>query len=157
MSYILGLRKELGPERCHRPLIMAGAGILFVNERNEILLQKRADNGFWGWPGGSLELGESFEEAAIREAKEESGLICDEIEFFSLESGKETHYIYPNGDEIYCAGAVFFCRKYHGELKIQEDEVTEQRFFSFEDLPDDLDPINKPFILRAFEEIKSKA
>ncbi len=156
MGYFLDLRKELGQERCHRPLIMAGAGILFVNDKNEILLQKRADNGFWGWPGGSLELGESFEEAAIREAQEESGLICDEIEFFCLESGKDTHYIYPNGDEIYVAGAVFFCRKYHGEMKIQEDEVIEQEFFSEDNLPQDLDPMNEPLIRRAFAALNKR-
>lgn len=150
MGYFLDLRKELGQERCHRPLIMAGAGILFVNDKNEILLQKRADNGFWGWPGGSLELGESFEEAAVREAQEESGLICDELEFFCLESGKDTHYIYPNGDEIYVAGVIFFCRRYHGEMKIQEDEVITQQFFSEDDLPEDLDPMNEPLLRRAF-------
>lgn len=156
MGYFLDLRKELGQERYHRPLIMAGAGILFVNDKNEILLQKRADNGFWGWPGGSLELGESFEEAAIREAQEESGLICDEIEFFCLESGKDTHYIYPNGDEIYVAGAVFFCRKYHGEMKIQEDEVITQEFFSEDNLPQDLDPMNEPLIRRAFAALNKR-
>ena len=154
MGYFLDLRKELGPDHCHRPLIMAGAGILFVNGKNEILLQKRADNGFWGWPGGSLELGESFEEAALREAQEESGLIGDELDFFCLESGKETHFFYPNGDEIYVAGAVFFCRKYHGEMKIQEDEVITQQFFSEEDLPEDLDPMNESIIRRAFATLK---
>ena len=140
MGYILKLREELG----HRPLIMAGACVLFVNEKKEILLQRRADNHLWGYPGGSMELGESFEETA---------LICDELEFFTDESGKETNYIYPNGDEIYVAGIVYICRKFHGELKIQEDEVLEQKFFSEADLPEDLDPLNERIIRRAFSEL----
>lgn len=149
MGYILKLREELG----HRPLIMAGACVLFVNEKKEILLQRRADNHLWGYPGGSMELGESFEETARREAQEETGLICDELEFFTDESGKETNYIYPNGDEIYVAGIVYICRKFHGELKIQEDEVLEQKFFSEADLPEDLDPLNERIIRRAFSEL----
>jgi mutator protein MutT len=150
MGYIMDLRKELG----HRALIMSAACVLFVNEKNEILLQQRADNHLWGYPGGSMELGESFEEAAVREAFEESGLIADKLEFFATESGENTHYIYPNGDEIYVAGVVYICREYHGEMKIQEEEVLQQRFFAEEDLPEKLDPLNEHFIRKAFKVIK---
>ena len=156
MGYLFDLRKELG-ENCHRPLIVGAAGVIFINERNEILLQKRADNGLWGYPGGSMELGESFEECARREAQEESGLISDELEYFCQESGESTHYIYPNGDEIYVAGIVFLCRKYHGELKIQEDEVVTQRFFSKEELPEDLDPMNRDIIMSAFAALRNES
>ena len=45
-----------------------------INKDNRILLQKRADNGFWGLPAGSMELGESFEACARREVMEETGL-----------------------------------------------------------------------------------
>jgi len=151
MAYILDLRKELG----HRPLIMAAAAVLIINENNEILLQHRADNQLWGYPGGSMELGESFEECAIREVQEETGLICDELEFFTLESGAKTHCFYPNGDEIYVAGVIYICRKYHGEMKVQEEEASEQRFFSKEDLPDNIDPINVEIIHQAFESMSS--
>ncbi len=51
------------------------------------------------------------------------------------------------------AGIVYICRKFHGELKIQEDEVLEQRFFSEADLPKDLDPLNERIIRRAFSEL----
>ena len=46
MGYILELRKQVG----HRPLIMTCAGVLLLNEKRELLLQKRADNGLWGYP-----------------------------------------------------------------------------------------------------------
>ena len=144
MGYILDLRKELG----HRPLIMIGAGAVIINKDNGILLQKRADNGFWGLPAGSMELGESFEACARREVMEETGLVMDKMELFATESGSETHYVYPNGDEVYVAAVYYICREYHGELKIQEDEVTEQRFFAIDEIPpeDKLDPVNKPVI-----------
>ena len=38
MGYILELRKQVG----HRPLIMTCAGVLLLNEKRELLLQKRA-------------------------------------------------------------------------------------------------------------------
>ena len=72
MGYVMELRKFIGS----RPVIVAGAGVILVNEKNEILLQKRADNGFWDYPAGSMELGESFEECARREVYEETGLVC---------------------------------------------------------------------------------
>ena len=75
MGYIMDLRKELG----HRPLIMSGAGAVIINADDQILLQRRADNGFWGLPAGSMELGESFEDVAIRELKEETNLEIDEL------------------------------------------------------------------------------
>lgn len=53
MGYILELRKQVG----HRPLIMTCAGVLLLNEKRELLLQKRADNGLWGYPGVLWNLG----------------------------------------------------------------------------------------------------
>lgn len=69
-GYIMDLREVVGA----RPLILAGAGVIIVDNEGRILLQHRSDNGDWGIPGGSMELGESFEEAARREVLEETGL-----------------------------------------------------------------------------------
>lgn len=152
MGYIMDLRKKLG----HRPLIMSGAGAVIINADNQILLQRRADNGFWGLPAGSMELGESFEACARREVAEETGIIMDKMELLATESGPETHYFYPNGDEVYVASVYYICREYHGELKIQEDEVVEQRFFAVNELPSDdkLDPVNKPVIDMVIRKLK---
>ena len=44
-----------------------------VWREHEILLMRRSDNGYWGLPGGFVELGESVAEAARREVAEETG------------------------------------------------------------------------------------
>lgn len=49
------------------------AGIV-VNDRDEVLVIKRRDNGKWEMPGGVLELDETFEEGVIREVHEETGI-----------------------------------------------------------------------------------
>jgi ADP-ribose pyrophosphatase YjhB (NUDIX family) len=45
-----------------------------VNERGEVLLERRSDNGMWGMPGGVVEIGESVPDAVVREVKEETGI-----------------------------------------------------------------------------------
>ena len=147
MGYIFDLRKKVG----HSPLIMTSACVVLLNEFDEILLQHRLDTDDWGLPGGSLEIGESFEEAAIRETYEESGYICKELEYLTHRSGKDMHLIYPNQDEVYIAEVVFLCRKFEGNGKIQEEEVKEQRFFQLDNLPEKLFPINKEIIFKLKE------
>ena len=136
MGYIMELRKVLGS----RPLIMAGTGVIIVNEKNQVLLGRRTDNGFWDYPGGSMELGESFEECARREVLEETGLTCGKLEFLMDVSGEDSFYQYPNGDKVYIAGIVYLCRDFSGELKVQEEEVAEQRFFPIDQLPENTAP-----------------
>ncbi|GGR60978.1 8-oxo-dGTP pyrophosphatase MutT (NUDIX family) [Nocardioides luteus] len=61
-----------------------GAAGLLVVARGHVLLQLRSQRvqlgGTWSIPGGALEYGESAEEAALREAREETGLNPDAVD-----------------------------------------------------------------------------
>ena len=105
-NYIMDLRKIVG----HRPLLQVGAGVIVEDALGRVLLQLRSDNHCWGYAGGSVELDEVVEEAAKRELFEETGLVANELSLFGVFSGKETHYIYPNGDEVSNIDIVFICK-----------------------------------------------
>lgn len=67
------------------------SGILVINNRR-ILTLKEVDKPFYILPGGKLELGESDEDAAIREAAEELGVSVELSEVFTeiIENSKNT-------------------------------------------------------------------
>lgn len=138
-EYIMDLRKIVG----HRPLLQVGASVIVENEQGQVLLQRRADNHCWGYAGGSVELDEVVEDAARRELLEETGLTAHTLELFGVFSGKEMHYVYPNGDEVSNVDIVYLCRSYSGELKRQEAEVEDLVFFSPDDLPEMISPPNQ--------------
>ena len=100
MTYVSELRDLVG----HRPLLLAAAGVVVIDDLGRWLLQRRADDGLWGLVGGALELGESFEDAARRELLEESGLAVESLHQLDVYSGPEFRLTYPNGDQAYVVG-----------------------------------------------------
>ena len=146
-DYYKELRKRTG----HMSLVLPHSVVLLFNELNEILLEERSDDGYFDFPGGGIDLKESGEEAAKRELFEETGLIADELEFFKVYSGEITHYIYFSGDEIYGVDLVYICRKYHGEIKPQEEEVKKIKFYNLNNLPDKMSIRNKQIIKDLFK------
>jgi 8-oxo-dGTP pyrophosphatase MutT (NUDIX family) len=50
--------------------------VLFHEDR---LLLLRRESGFWEFPGGSIDWGEDPRDAAVREAKEETGLTAVDV------------------------------------------------------------------------------
>ena len=145
-GYIMELRKLVG----HRPLLQVGASVIVEDREGRVLLQRRTDNHLWGYAGGSVELDEVVEEAAKRELFEETGLRARSLELFGIFSGRETHHVYPNGDEVSNIDIVYLCRDYTGELAPQPDETEDLRFFHADELPmvEELSPPIRPALLR---------
>jgi mutator protein MutT len=145
-NYIKDLRKWIG----HRPILMCGAGVLIINDKNQVLLQHRTDNDAWGIPGGALELGETIEETAKREVFEETGLTVHNLRLFGVYSGEALHHIYPNEDEVYIVANVFITNAFEGEVILDEVETKEVKFFDIEDFPRAINPPDQP-ILKDFK------
>lgn len=131
MSYISDLRKHVG----HEPLINIGATVIVMNDKKEILLNLRSDTNTWGIIGGGMELGESLEETAARELKEEANLTAERFELIDLLSGKDLYFKYPNGDETYTVIALYKAMNISGKLKINDEESEKLQYFAFNNLP----------------------
>lgn len=82
-----------------------GVGVFILNAKDEFLLGERIGSigaETWAPPGGHLEFGETFEECAIRETKEETGLDIEDVRFLTAvntinladhKTGEPRHYI----------------------------------------------------------------
>ncbi len=150
-NYIMHLRKFVG----HQTLIQCGAGVIIVNNAGEILLGRRADNQLWGYFGGSVEIDEKVENCAKRELLEETGLIADELSFFTVNSGADVRYTYPNGDEVSNIEIVYLCNQFHGEMIAQKEEFEELKFFKPSEIDIDMiSPPLRPSIKKYLEAIK---
>ena len=145
-GYIQEMRKLVG----HRTIIQCAASVICVDELGRALLGKRTDNHLWGYSGGSAEIDERAEDCARRELLEEMGLTAEKLEFFFLNSGPETHYIYPNGDEVSNFEIIYLCRSWRGEPRAADGEMEELRFFAPEEI--DLTQISPPIrpVMAAF-------
>lgn len=130
MGYISELRKYIS----YNPLISAGATVTVIKDK-QILLNLRSDTKTWGIPGGSLEVGETLEETAKRELKEETNLDCDNFTLLNVFSGNDFYFKYPNGDELYSVIVLYLADNFKGTLKITDDESIDLSFFSKSELP----------------------
>lgn len=99
-----------------------GGGCLVVDDQGRMLLGKRTDNGMWSTPGGKIEPGESFEDGALRELKEESGLTGSDPEMIS--------HIQKHGWE----SKTFLVKSYKGKLK-DNGEMVMLKFFEPHEIP----------------------
>lgn len=148
MDYIGELRKFVGKI----PLIMVGANVIILNDRNEILLHHRTDRDWWGLPGGAMELGESLEETARRETLEEVNLRCGKLELFNIYSGKSQYYKYPDGNEVYNVTATYICKDYTGILEVEKTEGRDAKFYNVNSLPNNISST----IVEILEDFKNK-
>ena len=134
MNYIMDLRKKIG----HEVIMTVGCGVLIENEEGQLLLQKRSDTGQWCVPGGAMEIGETYEETAKREIREEVGVEVTNLCLFGLYSGQDRLIHYPNDDKVYSLSVIFHTNSYIGKISDTDSEVIEHRFFSREDIPENL-------------------
>jgi 8-oxo-dGTP diphosphatase len=87
---------------------------LILTDGTKVLLLRRANTGFadgsWSVPGGSLEAGETLPAAAIREAKEEVGIVIDPAD---LSFAHLCHHADPDG--LARIGVFFTASRWTGE------------------------------------------
>ena len=98
--------------------IPTGCGVIVVKD-GKVLVGTRKDNGLVCGPGGHIEIGETPEDAAIRETREEFGINIANIIPVTLISGMS---------EQYCPSQVFLCTEYYGNPICFNTEMEDARF-----------------------------
>ncbi|WP_280771605.1 NUDIX hydrolase [Salipaludibacillus daqingensis] len=136
MDYIQHLRSMVGNEK----VIMVVASAFVFDKENRVLMQKRSDNGQWGFPGGFMDLGESVQDTAKREVNEETGLKLEELELFGIYSGPQHDKTFDNGDQVSLVLVSFICKQYSGELVESNEESIQNKFYSLKELPENIFP-----------------
>ena len=132
-----------------------GASVIIYKD-GKVLMQQRKDNKCWGYVGGYVEMGEVVEEAAKREMYEESGLVAQHLELFGVFSGPELHHTYPDGNEVHIIDIVFTCNNFTGNLKPQESEVLDLKWFDYDNIPSNLSRPIKPALMKFIESKRTK-
>ena len=112
------------PEGYYPMVVMA----VIRNSKGEFLMQKRVESkgGDWGVTGGHPKAGETPIEGMLTEVKEELGLSFSKDDFIEYDSGcdgKDCYKMYLVNKDIDL-----------NEITIQEEELTEVRWFSMEEL-----------------------
>ena len=130
--------------------IRLGVGLLIYKSK-KLLLEKRKDCKKWGLIGGSVDIGESIEDAAIRECIEETSIKLkkENLKFFGLYSDINQHRIIKYSDNCFHAiDIIYSYQLIENNLSItKSNESIDVDFFSIKSLPENLvppakDPIN---------------
>lgn len=150
MDYIQTMRRMIGNE----PLLTVGCGVI-IEKGQQILLQHRVDADVWCIPGGVLELGEKVEDAARREAEEETGLTIGDLNFFGVYSGQEGFTEYDNGDQVFSIQIIFKTSTTTGDLIQTSDETRAHAYFDKNNLPPNLNSHQRRFIIDWVQQVQT--
>lgn len=112
--------------------VRVGVGVI-VFKNNKILVQQRTGSHgaeSWAPPGGHLDPGESFEDTARREVREETGLEIKNIRF-----GTVTNDIFPEENKHYVTIWMLSDWASGKEQITEPNKCLQQKWCTFEDVP----------------------
>ena len=114
-----------------------GANAIILDDDSRVLLEKRSDNGWWGLPGGHVEIGESAQDAVVREVFEETGLEVQVTRLVGIYSHPDSLCFvqYPDGNTTHILSTVFECTPTGGALQMSE-ESTDLKYHPVDSLPE---------------------
>lgn len=127
MDYIKKIRSLVGHEK-----IILNVATAIIKKDNQILVQKRSDNGLYSLPGGCMELDETLEDCVIREVKEETNLDVIPKRLVGIYHNFDMKW--PCGDLAHCVNFVYECEIISGNIKIDEESL-DISFIDIDKLP----------------------
>ncbi len=130
---------------------LRSSGAVIANSEGRILLLCLADDGTWSLPKGTVEPGETLEQTAVREVREETGLRVRLVR--PLRDVSYSFYWPPAGVNYHKTVAYFLAEPIGGEVR-PEPGFEEARWVSHEEAlrllrwPNDRDVVSKAFEAR---------
>jgi ADP-ribose pyrophosphatase YjhB (NUDIX family) len=115
--------------------LVVGSSAVVVDSQNRILLQCRSDSGNWALPGGTMDIGETLAESAIREVKEETGFDVQIERIVGVYSDPGHVFAYDDGEVRQEFSICLACTIVGGSLQVSSESMA-VGFFSFEDVAD---------------------
>jgi 8-oxo-dGTP diphosphatase len=112
--------------------VRVGVGIFVFKNGKFLLMQRKGslESDTWSLPGGHLEFGESFAEAATRELQEETGLVAEDIQF-----GAVLNNHFSEDEKQYVSIWLTSSWKSGEEYITEPDKCQQLGWFDFETLP----------------------
>lgn len=103
--------------------VKVGFGVIIVNSAGEILIGKRTGSHAqkYSIPGGKVEMGETFEDAAIREIKEETDLNIVNPQVVAVTNNLETF----RAEGIHYISIILLVKQFGGREKVMEPNKCE--------------------------------
>lgn len=97
----------------------------FQNDIWEVLLIKSSGTGFWQFPKGHIEKGQTTQEAALREVREEGGV---EAEVLAKVGQSKYVYLTKAKEKVTKVVMIFLMKYLSGDPKDHDSEVSEAKW-----------------------------
>lgn len=123
--YLRRLREVVG----HELLLVPSVAVLVWDQDARLLVVRDVQTECWQTIGGAIEPEESPQDAAIREAHEEAGIIVALTGIRGAVGGRAFHMTYPNGDRVAYVATVFDGHLLHGTPRPDHEETSAVQWF----------------------------
>lgn len=127
------------------------AGGIVFDDNGQVLITKHSQNHHWSFPKGLIDPGQTAEQAAVREVKEEGGVVAEIIDKVGY-----SKYVYTfNGEKIFKLVTYFLMKYISGDPKDHDFEMEDAGWFSPEEAYEKLSfPNDKKLLDEAIKLIK---
>ncbi|MFA6250101.1 MAG: NUDIX hydrolase [Candidatus Shapirobacteria bacterium] len=123
------------------------AGVVIKKDGKYLLVQEKQPKvyGLWNLPAGKVDPGESLEQAAIREAKEEVGYVVKLLRKIDIFNNQ------PPESSIHAFEAEII----DGNLNFPQDEILDAQWFSSEEIDKMKAKIRHPWVIEAINYVEN--
>lgn len=113
------------------------AGGIVFNKEGQVLITQHSSNHYWGFPKGIIDPGQTSKEAALREVREEGGIVAEIITklgdskyTYTFQPGNKIHNLESpkKGEKIFKVVTLYLMKYLSGDPKDHDFEVSEAKF-----------------------------